>query len=169
MKMTYTAVTLAQLRARGATKAETLAREFGLVGTDLAAKGVLIQAGSKIAKVAVAGGSQNAIAFAWQNPETTAILVHKVILRITTQGATGSAVMDIGAVANATATADTLLDGVAITATGVFDNITNKGSNGLPQVVLDEKDGSTDYITGKILVAEAAALVGKVYIFYTVI
>jgi hypothetical protein len=33
--------------------------------------------------------------------------------------------------------------------------------------VLDEKDGTNDYITGKILGANAADLAGKLYILYT--
>jgi len=124
-------------------------------------------AGVKIAKVALIGGLANAIAFAWQNPETVPVLVQKVLVDITTEGATATAVMDIGIVANATATADTIIDGLPVTAKIIADSITDKGSNGTGRVQkMDAKDGANDYITGKILVADAAALAGTAYVEY---
>ena len=33
----------------------------------------------------------------------------------------------------------------------------------------DENGGTNDYVTGKILVANAASLVGKYYIYYTTV
>jgi hypothetical protein len=56
-----------------------------------------------------------------------------------------------------------------LNATGIFDNITDKGENGKSLQVVDENGGTNDYITGKILVQDAAALAGKYYILYTVI
>jgi predicted RecA/RadA family phage recombinase len=121
----------------------------------------------KVASVALAGGAENAIAAAWQNPEATKILVLNTIARITTPGATGGATVDVGKVANATATAKDIFDALAITAAGVFTSLISGGTAGVGSVVLDEKDGTNDYITAKILDAEAAALVGTMYIVYT--
>jgi len=167
--MTYTATGGGTFRSKGGSLSKKLGYEFAAIKTETDALRAVDAAGLKVAKVAVAGGLQNAIAFAWQNPESSAIIVTKCILRITTQGATSNALMDIGPCASATGTGDTLLDGVAVTATGTFDNLTDKGTHGLLQVVVDENGGTNDFITGKIIDAAAAALVGKVYIFYTVV
>lgn len=123
----------------------------------------------KVAKVALTAGNANAIAFAWQNPEASKIMVHRVIVDRTTAGGTATSVLDVGPVADAISTADTLIDGLDLNATGVADNITDKGTNGLSRAKLDENGGTTDYLTGKILVANAASLVGNAYIFYTIV
>ena len=120
----------------------------------------------KIAKVALTAGNANAYAFAWQNPESVKIIVERVLVNLGTAGGTATSVLDIGVVANATSTADTLIDGLDLNTTGIFDNIVDKGSNGKARQLVDEKDGTNDYVTGKILVANAAALVGDVYIIY---
>ena len=77
----------------------------------------------KVAKVALTAGAADAIAFAWQNPESTAILVHRVIVDVTTDGGTATSVLDIGVVANATATADTIINGLDLDAIAVTDHL----------------------------------------------
>lgn len=165
--MTYTTPSKNFLKNKLGTDSSVIAGELGKIKAELDRQALYTDTYMKVAKVAVAGGAVNTIAFSWQNPESTKVLVTKCVLNITTKGDTATAVMDIGVVADATSTADTLFDGVAVTSTGLFDNITNKGTNGLPQVVVDENAGTNDFITGKILTANAAELVGKVYIFYT--
>ena len=122
-----------------------------------------------IAKVALTAGVANAYAFAWQNPEASKIIVEKILVNLATAGGTAGALMDIGMVANATSTADTLIDGLDINTTGLFDNRDDIGANGTTRQLVDEKGGASDYITGKILVQNAAALVGDVYIVYFVV
>ena len=119
-----------------------------------------------IAKVALAAGSANDYAFAWQNPEASKIVVERVLVRLATAGGTATSVLDVGVVANATSTSDTLIDGLDLNTTGLFDNIVDKGTNGKARQLVDEKGGTNDYVTGKILVANAAAVVGDVYIVY---
>jgi len=126
----------------------------------------VVDAGIKVASVAIVGGLENAFAFNWQNPESVPIMVQRVMVDIGTQGATASAVIDIGTAANGTTHSDNLIDGLAVTATGLFDNVESKGSNGKSRQRMDAKDGTTDYITGQILAAAAAALAGRVYIEY---
>ena len=123
----------------------------------------------KVVKVALAAGNANAYAFAWQNPESSKIIVHRVIVDRTTAGGTATSVIDIGVVANATSTAADLIDGLDLNATGVADNISDGGTDGKARQKVDENGGSNDYITGKILTANAASLVGNVYIHYSVI
>lgn len=119
-----------------------------------------------IAKVALTAGNTNAYAFAWQNPEASKIVVERVLVRLATAGGTATSVLDVGVVANATSTSDTLIDGLDLNTTGLFDNIVDKGTNGKARQLVDEKGGTNDYVTGKILVANAAAVVGDVYIVY---
>ncbi|MBI5954454.1 MAG: hypothetical protein HY865_22585 [Chloroflexi bacterium] len=120
----------------------------------------------KVAKVALTAGNANAFAFAWQNPESSKILVTRVLIDRTTAGGTGSSVLNVGPGATATTASDTLIDGLDLNATGIADNISNIGTNGLSTAKLDENGGTTDYITGQILAANAASLVGNAYIFY---
>jgi hypothetical protein len=165
--MAYAGITAVSFRDKTGSLSEKLATQFAAIKAETDAVDTTLAAGLKVVKVVVTGGLQNIISFAWQNPESTKILVTKAVLRLTAGGGTAGATMDIGPCASATDTSDTLLDGVDITAAGLFDNVGSKGNNGLPQVVLDENGGTNDWITGKILGANAASLDGKVYILYT--
>jgi hypothetical protein len=167
--MTYTQTSLATLRSKAGSLLQKIYTEFGLVKTELDTLAAVDAAGLKIAKGSLKAGDTDDFAFTWQNPEASKIIVTRVLINITTAGGTGSSVLDVGVVADATSTADTLIDGLNLNATGIFDNITDKGANGKSRQVVDEKGGATDHITGRILEQDAAALAGKYYIFYTVI
>lgn len=123
----------------------------------------------KCSVTALTAGNQNAFALAWQNPESYKIIVWRVVIDVTTAGGTALAVIDAGSGATATTASDNLLDGIDITSTGIFDNITNKGTNGKSIQKLDENGGTTDYITAQILTANAASLAGYAYIYYTAV
>jgi hypothetical protein len=110
-------------------------------------------------------GSANDFCFAWQNPESVQIAVLRVIIDITTAGAATS-VIDVGSAANATTHSDNLLDGIDASAVATYNNIDDAGTNGKSVQILDEKGGTTDYVTGQILVADATSLVGTYRIFY---
>jgi len=121
----------------------------------------------KVAKVPLAGGLANAFAFAWKNPEETDIIVQKVVVDITTEGVTATSVIDIGVGATATTASNTIIDGLPATALKIADNITDKGTSGTGLAQRVNKVGGTSaFITGQILVANAAALAGNVYIEY---
>ena len=168
--MTFTAPPQNFLKNGLGTDSSILAEKFGNVKTELDALAAVDAAGLKIAKGTLAGGLANAFSFAWQNPEASAIVVSRVVIDVTTVGAVAGALLDVGPGATATTHSDTLIDGLDITTAVITaDNITNKGSNGLSLCKLDAAGGTTDYITGQILVQAAAALVGKYYIFYTVV
>ena len=121
----------------------------------------------KVATGALSSGNANAFAFAWQNPEDAKILVHRVIIDVTTAGGTGGSVLDVGVVADATSTAADIIDDLDLNATGVTDHllVAGAGLGGVHKV--DEADGTNDYITGKILTQNAASLEGSYYIMYT--
>jgi hypothetical protein len=112
-------------------------------------------------------GNANAFAIAWQNPEAQAVLATQFLVEVTTVGGTGGSLLDVGPAANGTTHSDTFIDGVDINALAVYDsrNDTDNGANGVNKPILvDANGGATDYITGQILVANAANLVGKFYI-----
>lgn len=165
--MTYTQTTLDTLRMKGGSLLQKLYTEFGLVKTELDALGAVDTAGLKVARITLAGGNANAFAFAWANPETSKIIVSRVVVDVTTKGAVAGALLDVGPAANATTHSDTLINGLDIaTAVICADNITNKGSNGLSLCKLDAAGGTTAFITGQILVQNATALAGYAYIYY---
>lgn len=154
------------MKTKTGTDSSIIAGELAKIDTELDA----IEAGQKVAKGTLTAGNANAFAFAWQNPETTAIIVTRVVIDVTTKSASAGSLLDVGPGATATTHSDTLIDGLDIaTAVITADNITNKGDNGKSLCRLDVAGGTTAYITGQILAQSAAALVGKYYIFYTVI
>lgn len=168
--MTLTPLNAAQLRAKGGTKAETIAAELAKVKVVTDALEAVDAGGLKVARVALSGGNANAFAFSWGNPETSKIIVTRIVVDVLVKGATGGAVLDVGPGATATTHSDTLIDGLDVaTAVVCADNITNKGTNGLSICKLDEAGGTTSYITGQILTQNATALAGIVYIYYIIV
>jgi len=123
----------------------------------------------KVAKVALSPGAKDAFAFAWQNPESTPIMVTRVLVDITTAGGTATAVLDIGTAADAETGSDNLIDGLDANTTGLADNITDGGTNGKSRQRLDAKDGAIAYITGQIVTEKAEDLAGNVYIEYILV
>lgn len=88
---------------------------------------------------ATTGGAVAAVA----NPFGYDVFIIRAIVDVTTVS-TGAATLDVGVAANGTTSNDTLLDGVDVNAaTGTFDNITNKGTNGKAT----KKWGSSQYVT----------------------
>ncbi len=115
---------------------------------------------------ALASGNANAFAFAVQNPEGVDCVITNVIVDITTAGGTGSSVLDVDVGSSATGTGDDVIDGLDLNATGTSDRHNAAGSNGGAPVKWNKKGGTNDYVTGKILVQNAASLAGKVIIEY---
>lgn len=148
---------------------EAIASGSDTIRVKLVGPGETGEGSLKVAKVALKAGAANAFAFAWQNPESSAIAVTRVLLDITTAGGTATAVLDIGTGATATTHSDNLIDGADANAAALLDNITDKGSNGKSRQRMDENGGTTDYLTGQILTEAASALVGNVYIHYEVL
>lgn len=142
-------------------------RRAVVIQEDVPAAAISYLRSFKVAKVALAAGAANAMAFAWQNPESNKILVTRVIADVTTAGGTATAVLDVAVVANATATANTIIDGLDLDSVAVTDHLLVAGTGAGGVHKADEKGGANDYITGKILVEKADDLVGNVYIFYT--
>lgn len=112
-------------------------------------------------KVALAAVDTAGGVAAIANPEGAAVIVTRVLIDVTT-ASTGACTVDAGIAANATTSADGLIDGQSVAATGVFDNISDGGTNGKARA----KWGATQYLTISKASGATAGLVGNVYVFY---
>jgi len=113
----------------------------------------------RVALTAVTGTTAGG-ALSLANPEGVKLLITRFILHITT-ASDGAATVDAGVAANGTTSSDTLIDGKSVAAAGAFDNITDKGTNGLPL----REWGASQYITATAS-ATLAGLVGYAYVEY---
>jgi len=154
--MTYTAKNVKELRTESGSLLKKIANELSNIDDELITQ----------ASGALVAGLVNTYAFTWQNPESTEILVERVIVDITTAGGTATAILDVGVVANATSTAAGIINDLDLDAIGVCDHllVAGAGAGGVHKV--DENGGTNDWITGKIITEAASALVGKYYIQY---
>ena len=140
--------------------AESVAALFSPAGTNVPTKWL---------KVALSSGVANAFAAAVQNPESVDVIIVRCVVDITTAGGTATSVLDVDVVGSATATGDDVFDGLDANATGISDslNSTDNGTNGEGKSWKWDKNGGTnDYVTAKILVADASSLAGSLYIEY---
>lgn len=93
------------------------------------------------------------------NPFGYDVIITEAVLRVTTQS-TGASTMDIGVAADAVTSADNLMDGVAGTATGIFNNEDNAGTNGKSSVVW----GSAQFVNIAEASGDVAGLIGTLYL-----
>jgi hypothetical protein len=121
---------------------------------------------TKIVKVALGALDAGGGVLAWANPESTSIIVTRLVLDITTK-ATGACTLDAGTTASsATTVVDTLIDGVdAGTAIGTFDNISDASTNGKSR----QKLATGKWVTVSMKTGAAAGIVGFAYIHYNTI
>ena len=120
----------------------------------------------KVAKIALAAVDTGGGVFSWQNDEGASIIVTGLVLDVTT-ASTGACTLDCGTTAvSATTKVDNLIDGLDVNAAaGVFDNITDKGTNGVSR----QKLASAKWVTGSVASGASAGIVGFAYIKYIVI
>lgn len=120
----------------------------------------------KWAKVALAAVETAGGLLAWQNPESSQIIVDRFILNITAID-TANLIANFGVAADATTAGTNLLDGQGIkVAYSPIDNLVSGGAEGKSAVLVDEKGGTNDYITGSKESGEATGLTGYAYIHY---
>lgn len=102
-------------------------------------------------------------AFSWQNPEATSIIIDRIEVYVST-AATGAATLSVGSTATSgTTSAANLIDTLDVhSATGAFDNITDKGTNGKSRQLL----ASGKWVTGSQASGDLTGIVGNVYIHY---
>ena len=154
-------VNYAQLGGAGWVIGGTL----NITGT-LQTGGVTIDRLLKCSRVALGALDTGGGVLSWQNPEASAIIVQRIVFDVTTK-ATGACTVDVGATpTSATTSSNNLMTGLDVgTATGTFDNITNKGASGtsIQRVAVGK------WVTGSKASGSAAGLVGFAYIFYSLV
>jgi hypothetical protein len=137
------------------------------IGSDKVASSMAEPTFIKVVSGALSADVSGNFAFAWQNPEDAKVLVHRVIVDITTAGGEVGAKLDVGVAPNATTAANDIFDDIDANATAVLDHLLESGA-GLGGVhKVDENAGTNDYITGAILVKDASSLAGYYYVMYT--
>ena len=142
---------------RGTKITATAAQLNTLYGTDRAVKVIRLALGS-----ADTGGG----VLSWANPESSSIIVERVIIDVTTKS-TAACTIDVGTTAtSSTTSSDNLIDGLDVgTAVGTFDNINDAGTNGKAR----QKLASGKWVTASTASGSAAGLAGYAYIHYIVI
>lgn len=117
-------------------------------------------------KVAASGAVRTAGGVAaWANPVGSTIMITGCALDVTTVSS-GAATVDIGVAANATTSADTLIDGASTATTArVIDNVKDAGTNGTSW----QRMGSTEVVTVSEASGDVTGLVGFLYVTYFVI
>jgi hypothetical protein len=138
------------------------ATEWVIGGTLTVESGAVISGLPRVTKVALAAGTAAGGVLSWANPAGASIIVHNIVLDITTQS-TGASTIDVGVAANGTTSSDTLIDGVSGAAAGVFNSATNAGSNGS----MSRKMTSTQFVTASQASGAVAGLVGSAYITWS--
>lgn len=135
----------------------SVASAFGSVAFDRA---------PKVAIKAITGAALHAGVLNWQNPESSAIIILRIIYDVTTNS-TGASTTDIGTTAtSATTASDNLIDGLdSGSAAIVADNLINGGTNGKAS----QKLASGKWVTFKEASGDATGLVANAYIEYVVI
>ena len=96
------------------------------------------------------------------NPEGRDIVIHALIIRLTTANG-GALTVDCGTAANGTTSSDNLLDGLNVNQTGIFTNVSDPGTNGEAGQVLT----STQYVTGTTSGA-VTSVAGTYELHYTI-
>lgn len=109
----------------------------------------------------IAGAAGSTGVFASKaNPFGRSVIITRAVLYVTTKS-TGASTMDMGVGATAATASDLLIDGVNTgAAAGVFDNITNKGTNGLSTNLWP----SSSFVTVKEDTGDVSGLVARLYL-----
>lgn len=117
---------------------------------------------TKLALTAVtttAGGG----ALSWANPVGVPIIIHRLIVNVTTE-ATGAATVDAGIASDGTTSSDTLLDALDVGSAAILtDNLETPGTNGQSCVIMS----ASQYLT-MTASATLAGLVGTAYVEWSV-
>lgn len=134
------------------------------VGGNNVLNGVAFNRIPKVVSVAlVAGTDTGGGIVSWANPEATSILIDRIIIDVNTI-ATGANSISAGTTAvSGTTVSANLIDTLDVhSATGTFDNITDKGANGKSR----QKLASGKWVTISTASGASAGLVGFAWIYY---
>lgn len=135
---------------------DTLASSVGTVAFDRSIKV------AKVALTAAAGTTAGAV-LTWQNPEASAIIINRLVIRLT--GVKAGQTASFGS-ASTVASSANLIDAVSVATAGVFDNLQNAGTAGKPLQQL----AVSEYVTGTASAAlTGGTFAGYAYIHYALV
>ncbi len=116
----------------------------------------------KEARLAITGAALHAGVLSWTNFEAGNIDIIRVVLQIVT-ASSGASTVDIGTTAtSATTQSDNLINGLSGATAGVFDNITDKGTNGKSRQTL----ATGKWVTVKEASGDVTGMVATLIIQY---
>jgi len=113
-----------------------------------------------LAAVDTAGG-----VLSWQNPEAQAVLITGLLLDVTNASSAACTVSFGTTATSGTTSSANLIDTLSVAATGTFDNVTDKGTNGKSR----QKVASGKWVTGSVATGASAGLAGFAYLEYAVV
>lgn len=100
--------------------------------------------------------------FAWRAPMGSDVIVGRLDIDVTAPPA-GACTANIGTTdVSAVTASDNLIDGLSVAAAGVFDNHTDKGTNGASRRRL----GAGEWVTGSVATGTAEGIEGFAYVHY---
>ena len=137
-----------QLKDAGSSKANGVGRP------DVSKYAGMWLQGSLVASDAAGG------VFSVENTYGTNLVVLRVVIQVTT-GTSGACTIDVGIEANATTSADDLIDGLNVAVAGVFDNISDEGTDGGSI----SKWSSGAFVNASMKTGGAAGIVGQYAIY----
>lgn len=147
-----------------ATKLHAVTAAAATINQVAAAAGtVTFDRSVKIALVPLVGTTIHAATMGWTNPEAGDILISRVMVDVTTvAGQAGTLSVGTTTVALTTTSAN-LLDTLDVrTATGIFDNVTDKGSAGKSR----QRLATGKFVTFGQASGDTSSMIANAYIFY---
>lgn len=146
------------LKDGGVSLTGALAQSSGSYRTPQVYKASIV---SSIAGATTAGG-----VFKFANPASsasTSVMILKVNVNLGTACSSAAGTIDIGTASASNASADNLIDGLALSTAGFFDNVASSGTNG---TTVGRILTSGAWITGTVKTGNISDAVGDVYVTY---
>lgn len=122
----------------------------------------------KVAMGDLAEVAGNNIVFAWENPESTIIIVTEVVIWVSVI-ASAASTLNVDVVNDATSNGNTILLNFALNATGLMgSHEVGGGGNERPHVMNANGEATNTWVTGyESANAVTTNIVGRYYIYYT--
>ena len=119
--------------------------------------------GGKLVKVPLIANDAAAGIFTWTNNEPVAVLVRRVLIDVTT-GSTVACSISVGQAATPVLS-NNLVDTLSVAAVGIFDNVTDKGTNGKSR----QRVAPGQVVTGSTASGASSGLAGNLYLDYVLV
>jgi hypothetical protein len=119
--------------------------------------------GAKTVKIPLTANDAAAGIFTWTNAEPVAVVVRRVLVDVTNASSAACSI-SIGQAATPVLS-NNLIDTLSVAAVGIFDNVTDKGTNGKTR----QRVAPGQVVTGSTASGASAGLVGNLYLDYVLV